>query len=342
MISIEASEGFREMFPGDDIPLVELHIHIEGTLKPDLLLRCAARNHVQLPDGWESEESIQKQRRFSSLQSFLDQYYQGLCCLQTTQDYYELMRDYLVGGKLRRAEIFFDPQAHLSRGLSWETFMGGFLRAIEEQQQHTSVGLIMCFLRHESPADALQVWNESAPWRKYLIGVGLDSSERDYPPVLFKQVFAEARAAGLNLVAHAGEEGPPAYVWEALDQLQVKRIDHGIRSLEDPDLVARLCRDCVPLTVCPLSNVALCAVPTLKEHPLRKMLALGLCVCVNSDDPAYFGGDLRENFRQCIEQLGLTHQECRTLCRNAITASFASEKEKTVWMCELDKAVFTF
>jgi adenosine deaminase len=313
------------------LPTAELHLHIEGTLEPELAIELARRNGVALrhPDL----ESLRRAYRFSDLQSFLNLYYELTEVLQQPQDFTDLAEAYLVRAAaqgVRHAEVFVDPQAHTSRGVPLEVVLDGLAEAFRtaEQRHGVSVALIASFLRDREPADAEALVPRLRPWRDLVIGVGLDSAEVGFPPELFARAYALAADEGLHRVAHAGEEGPPAYVHGALDALGVARIDHGIRSLEDPALVARLRDEQVPLTVCPLSNVALRAVPDLAAHPLRRMLDAGLLATVNSDDPAYFGGYLHDNTVAVSAALGLTAADRRVLAENSFRASFLPEADK--------------
>jgi adenosine deaminase len=324
------------------LPKAELHIHIEGSLEPELMLALARRNGIALP--YDSVEALRRAYSFSNLQDFLDLYYQGMSVLRTEQDFCDLAWAYLTkvrAQNVRYVEMFFDPQGHMGRGISFATVIEGLTRAIDESAAKLGVRarLIMCFLRHLDEADAERTLDQALPHKNRIIGVGLDSSEVGHPPSKFRNVFRRAREEGFLLVAHAGEEGPPQYVWEALDVLGVDRIDHGNRSLEDDALVARLFRDRMALTVCPLSNLRLCVVKDLRQHPLRRMLEKGLFVTLNSDDPAYFGGYLSENFRAVQSSLGLGEEELRAIARNGFAASFMPESEKAAALDEFDNAV---
>lgn len=317
--------------PVASLPKAELHIHIEGTLEPEMMFEMAARNGVELP--FRTVEEVKAAYRFTDLQSFLDIYYQGAAVLQTPDDFYDLMTAYLdraAADGVRRAEIFFDPQTHTGRGIGFEVFMGGFRDAIAdaERRHGLSVDLILCFLRHLPAEEAVATIRAAEPHLEGVIAVGLDSSEVGYPPELFVEAYEIARSLGLRAVAHAGEEGPPEYVWNALDILGAERIDHGVRSLEDPDLVARLVRDRVPLTVCPLSNVALKVVDRLEDHPLPRMMEAGLLVSVNSDDPAYFGGYVGDNYLGLVDAFAFGEEELATLARNSIESSFLPTEAK--------------
>jgi adenosine deaminase len=313
------------------LPTAELHLHIEGTLEPELALELARRNSVPLrhPDL----ASLRRAYSFSDLQSFLDLYYELTAVLQRPQDFTDLAEAYLARAAaqgVRHAEVFVDPQAHLSRGVPLEVVLDGLAEAFRraEQRHGMSARLIVSFLRDRDPAEAESLVPRLRPWRDLVIGVGLDSAEVGFPPERFARAYALAADEGLHRVAHAGEEGPPAYVWGALDSLGVERIDHGIRSTEDPALVARLREEQVPLTVCPLSNVELRAVPDLAGHPLRSMLDAGLLASVHSDDPAYFGGYLHDNTAAVSAALGLTAADRRLLAENSFRASFLPEADK--------------
>ncbi|MBW8844269.1 MAG: adenosine deaminase [Burkholderiales bacterium] len=321
-------------------PKAELHIHIEGSLEPELIFALAARNGVALP--YDSVEALRAAYAFTDLQSFLDIYYAGASVLLHEQDFYDMAwayfekaaRDHVV-----HAELFFDPQTHTARGVAIGTVIEGLSRACVDAQARLGVSgaLILCFLRHLSEEDALATLDEALPYRAHFIGVGLDSSERDHPPSKFARVFARCGELGLHRVAHAGEEGPPAYIEEALDLLKVERIDHGVRAIESPALMQRLARERMPLTVCPLSNVKLCVVANLAEHPLPQLLAAGLAVTVNSDDPAYFGGYLNQNLQELFDaQPNCGARELYQLARNSLEASFASSQCQAAWVSALD------
>jgi adenosine deaminase len=315
----------------DRLPKSELHIHIEGSLEPELLFALARRNGVRL--AHDSIESLRRAYRFDRLQDFLDLYYEGMSVLRTEEDFYDLARAYLGRAhaeNIRYVEMFFDPQAHTARGIPYSAVIDGLHRAILEAavERGVTARLIMCFLRHLDEADAERTLDAALAHRDKFIGVGLDSTELGNPPGKFKRVFRRARDAGLLLVAHAGEEGPPHYVWEAIDELGVDRIDHGNRSMEDAALVARLARDRIPLTLCPLSNLRLRVVAELGGHPLKRMMEKGLVVTVNSDDPAYFGGYLSQNYRAISKALGLGRDEIATIIRNGWIASFMAKAEK--------------
>ncbi|CAM9321030.1 unnamed protein product [Chrysoparadoxa australica] len=323
-----------------EMPKVELHLHIEGTLEPELAFALAARNGKTLRYGSEAE--LREAYNFTNLQSFLDIYYEGMSVLLKEQDFYDLTWAYLTKAHsqgVRHAEIFFDPQAHTERGVSFETAVTGIHRALEDASAKLNLTskLIMCFLRHLSGEAAVEVLQQALPFKDWIVGVGLDSGEVGNPPERFTEAFKQARDAGFLAVAHAGEEGPPAYIKGALDELHVQRIDHGIRCVDDPALVERLRAKQVPLTVCPLSNVKLRAVDTMADHNLKKLLDLGLCATVNSDDPAYFGGYMNENFLAVHKALTLSRAQVCQLSKNAIDATFLSTEEKAKLQAEFDK-----
>lgn len=322
------------------VPKAELHLHVEGTLQPELMFALARRNGVQLP--YASVDEVRRAYVFHNLQSFLDIYYAGCRVLLHEQDFYDLTWAYLqrvAGQNVRHVEVFFDPQTHTMRGVPIETVLTGIRRALADGQQRLSVSarLILCFLRHLSADAAMDALKQALPFRKWIIAVGLDSSEVGHPPEKFRAVFDRARAEGFLTVAHAGEEGPPEYIWQALDLLKVKRIDHGVRCLEDERLVARLAEEQIPLTVCPLSNVKLCVFRSMAEHNLKKLLDRGLCVTVNSDDPAYFGGYVEENFRAVQTALRLSKQDVARLAKNSFRASFLDDAEKRRLIAEVDE-----
>ena len=322
-----------------DIPKVELHCHIEGTLEPELMFALAQRNGIKLP--FDSVDSLRDAYKFSELQDFLNIYYAGMDVLRTEQDFFDLTWAYLErinGQNVRHTEIFFDPQAHVARGIALDTAVVGITSALDHADREFGVSseLIMCFLRHLDEEDAFRTLEQAEAFRHRIRGVGLDSSERGNPPEDFARVFAEAASRGYLRVAHAGEEGPPEYIYGALDSLGVDRIDHGNSCLEDEDLVRRLAREQVPLTVCPLSNIRLRVVSDMQSHPLATMMAKGLRVTVNSDDPAYFGGYMNENLAAVCEGLGLDQKCLVTLTRNAIDAAFAEEPRRQALHEELD------
>src|SRR6185295_18955991 len=325
----------------DELPKAELHIHIEGSLEPELMLALARRNGIHL--AHDSVEALRRAYSFTRLQDFLDLYYQGMSVLRTEQDFHDLAWAYLTrvhAQNVRYVEMFFGPQGHTSRGVAFAVVIDGLSRALARAKSELGVQarLIMCFLRHLDEADAERTLDQALPYKNGIIVVGLDSSEVGHPPSKFKNVFRRARQEGLLLVAHAGEEGPPQYVWEALDLLGVDRIDHGNRALEDAALVARLARDRMALTVCPLSNLRLCVVDDLRRHPLRRMLDSGLVVTLNSDDPAYFGGYMNENFRAVQSALELGEIELRAIARNGFAASFMPAGEKAAALAAFDSS----
>ena len=327
------------------MPKAELHIHIEGSLEPELIFALAKRNGVALP--YASVEELRGAYAFTNLQSFLDIYYAGASVLLTEQDFYDMTRAYLLRAAqddVLHAEIFFDPQTHTARGVSMETVIKGLHRACVDVRAELGIGaaLILCFLRHLSEKEAFETLEQALPFRDKFIGVGLDSGEVGNPPEKFARVFARCRALGLHRVAHAGEEGPPGYIWTALDVLKVERIDHGVQSAQDPALMQRLAQDRIPLTVCPLSNLKLCVFPDLARHNLRELLDAGLVATVNSDDPAYFGGYMNDNFTQTFAALGLNAQHAYTLARNSFEASFVDESAKRLHLDRLNECFETF
>lgn len=322
------------------MPKAELHIHIEGSLEPELIFRLAQRNGIALP--YASVEDLRLAYAFTNLQSFLDIYYAGASVLLQEQDFYDMAWAYLeraAADHVLRTEIFFDPQTHTARGVPMETVIHGLSRACRDARRlGVDAELILCFLRHLSEAEAFETLEQALPFRDHFIGVGLDSSEVGHPPEKFARVFAKCRQLGLHLVAHAGEEGPPEYVWAALDVLKVERVDHGVQSARDPALMKRLAQDRIPLTVCPLSNLKLCVFPQLAQHNLRQLLDAGLCATVNSDDPAYFGGYVNDNFLQTFAATGLDARHAYQLARNSFEGSFASEAQKKGYVQRLDAA----
>lgn len=322
------------------LPKAELHVHIEGTLEPEMIFALAARNGVALP--YASVEELRRAYAFTDLQSFLDIYYAGASVLLHEQDFYDMALAYLeraVADHVVRAEIFFDPQTHTERGVAMETVIGGLYRACQDARQRWGISaeLLLCFLRHLSEDDALATLEAALPWRHRFIGVGLDSSEVGHPPAKFARVFERARALGLHVVAHAGEEGPPEYIWQALDILKAERIDHGVQAVHDPALMRRLAEERIPLTVCPLSNQKLRVFPDLRQHNLPALLEAGLCATINSDDPAYFGGYINDNFAQTFAATGMTAEQARQLAANSFEASFATESEKARWREQLGR-----
>ncbi|GHG92517.1 adenosine deaminase [Streptomyces lanatus] len=328
------------------LPKAELHLHIEGTLEPELAFELAARNDVQLPYG--DTDALRKAYQFEDLQSFLNLYYELMAVLRTEQDFADLANAYLARAAaqgVRHAEIFFDPQAHTKRGVELGTVVEGLWRALERSQADHGIStrLIMCFLRDDSAESAMETLRAAEPYLDRITGIGLDSAEVGHPPVKFREVYEAAAALGLRRVAHAGEEGPPAYITEALDVLGVERVDHGLRCVEDPALVERLVRERVPLTLCPLSNVRLRTVDTLADHPLPAMLDAGLMCTVNSDDPAYFGGYAGDNFDAVRSALGLDRERLRELARNSFLASFLEDDEelRARYLAEVEGYEFT-
>ena len=321
------------------LPKAELHVHIEGTLEPQMMFVLAERNGYELP--YPDVASVAAAYKFRNLQSFLDIYYQGAAVLRTPQDFYELISAYFdraAADGVRHAEIFIDPQTHSERGVGFEIFMEGFRSGMADAKSHHGISsdLILCFLRHLSGDDALITIQQAEPYLDGVIAVGLDSSEAGNPPELFAAAFSHARQLGLRAVAHAGEEGPPEYVTGALDVLGVERIDHGVRSVDDPDLVERLRRDRIPLTVCPLSNVALRVVDRVADHPLPQMMDADLLVSVHSDDPAYFGGYVGENYFALADDLGFGEQRLAMLAANSIESSFLQEDRKNELLAEIE------
>ncbi|MFJ8884021.1 adenosine deaminase [Streptomyces sp. NPDC102402] len=327
------------------LPKAELHLHIEGTLEPELAFALAARNGVELP--YAGTEELREAYLFEDLQSFLDLYYSLMAVLRTEEDFAELADAYLARAAaqgVRHAEIFFDPQAHTDRGVPIGTVIEGLGRALDrsEETHGVSTQLIMCFLRDRSAESALETLEAAKPYLHRVSAVGLDSAEVGHPPAKFREVYAAATALGLRKVAHAGEEGPPEYIREALDVLGVERIDHGLRCMEDPELVDRLVSERIPLTLCPLSNVRLRAIDVLEQHPLRSMMDAGLLCTVNSDDPAYFGGYVGDTFHAVHEALGLDHEHLRTLARNSFEAAFLDhdEERRARYLSEVEAYAF--
>ena len=323
------------------MPKAELHVHIEGSLEPELIFALAQRNGLKLPCA--SVEALRAAYAFKDLQSFLDIYYAGASVLLKEEDFFDMAMAYFrraAADHVVHAELFFDPQTHTERGVPFATVINGLTRAVETAQRELGVSalLIMCFLRHLSEEAAFDTLAQAMPYRDQFIGVGLDSGERGNPPEKFARVFARCRELGLRRVAHAGEEGPAAYIWSALDVLHVERIDHGVRCVEDPALVKRLAAERIPLTVCPLSNIKLCVFNTMADHNLATLLDAGLCATVNSDDPAYFGGYMNQNFVETFAALpALTVAHAWQLAANSFEASFASAAQKQRWQVELDK-----
>ena len=327
------------------MPKAELHIHIEGSLEPEFIFALAQRNGVRLP--YANVEALRSAYAFTNLQSFLDIYYAGASVLLTEQDFYDMARAYFVKAaqdNVLHAELFFDPQTHTARGVAMETVVKGLHRACVDAKTELGVSglLIMCFLRHLSEEDAFATLEQALPFRDHIVGIGLDSGEVGNPPEKFARVFARCRQLGFRLVAHAGEEGPPAYVWTALDLLKVERIDHGVQSTHDAALMQRLAQDRIALTVCPLSNLKLCVFPDLASHTLGQLLSAGIAATVNSDDPAYFGGYMNDNFTQTFAALPLGAAEAYTLARNSFEASFIEPSAKQAFIDQLDDTFATF
>ena len=305
------------------LPKAELHLHLEGSLEPELLFALAERNGIALP--WADVDGLRAAYAFNNLQEFLDLYYQGANVLRTEQDFYDLTWAYLLKCQEQgviHTEPFFDPQTHTDRGIPFEVVLRGIQQALVdgEKQLGISHGLILSFLRHLSEEEAFKTLEQAMPFRDAFVAVGLDSSEKGFPPRLFERVFAKARSEGLRCVAHAGEEGPPEYIWEALDLLKVERIDHGVRAIEDERLMRRIIDEQIPLTVCPLSNIKLCVFDHMRQHNILDMLERGVKVTVNSDDPAYFGGYVTENFAALHEHLGMTEDQAKRLAQNSLDA----------------------
>jgi adenosine deaminase len=321
------------------LPKAEMHIHLEGSFEPELMFALADRNRVALP--YKTVDEVRRAYQFTDLQSFLNIYYAAARALLEEQDFYDLTWAYLQRAhaqNVRHVEPFFDPQTHTARGVAFETVLAGITRALADGQRQLGISsrLIMCFLRDLPVDTAMRTLEQALPFRDGIVGVGLDSAEAGHPPADFAAVFARARREGLRVVAHAGEEGPPEYIWQALEALQVSRIDHGVRCLEDPRLVDRLVADRVPLTVCPLSNVKLRVVETIAEHPVKRMLDRGLCVTLNSDDPAYFGGYILDNYLAVARTFALSPAELATVARNAIQATFLDGAGQRALLGELD------
>ena len=321
-----------------EMPKAELHIHIEGSLEPELMFEIAGRNGIALK--YASVEEARRAYDFADLQSFLDVYYEATRVLLHERDFYDLTWAYLNKASaqgVRHAEIFFDPQAHTDRGVAFETVITGIRSALIDGERRLGISshLILCFLRHLSAEEAMETLRQALPYRDWIVGVGLDSTEVGHPPTEFEAVFEEAGRYGFRKVAHAGEEGPPEYVWQALDDLKVVRIDHGVRCMEDPRLVERLREEQVPLTVCPLSNVKLRMFRSIDQHPLKRMLEAGLCATVNSDDPAYFGGYVADNLQAIKDGLGFTREDIRKVAENSFRASFIDEADKDRLLDEL-------
>ncbi len=322
------------------LPKAELHIHIEGSFEPEMAFEMAKRNGVKLKYG--SVEELKAAYNFNNLQDFLDIYYDNAAVLINELDFYELAYAYLKKARAQNvlhAEIFFDPQTHTERGVSFETVITGLDRAIKDAEKNLGMtaSLIMCFLRHLPEASAIETFKQALPYKHLIQAVGLDSSEKNFPPAIFREVYKMAREEGFKAVAHAGEEGPAEYVWEALYELKIERVDHGNHSLDDPKLIEYLVDKKIPLTVCPLSNLKLKVINDMKNHPLKKMLDFGLVVSINSDDPAYFGGYMNENFVSVAEALNLTKNDLIMLAKNSFTSSFISEEEKKKYISQIQK-----
>ncbi len=320
------------------IPKAELHIHIEGSLEPELIFALAQRNGVALP--YASVEALRAAYAFTNLQSFLDIYYAGASVLITEQDFYDMAWAYFLRAKsdhVIHAELFFDPQTHTERGIAIATVIHGLKRACDDActRLGISAGLILCFLRHLSEDDAIATLAAAKPHLDNIVGVGLDSSEVGHPPEKFARVFEQARALGLRVVAHAGEEGPTEYIWSALDVLKVERVDHGVQSIRDEALMQRLIETRMPLTVCPLSNLKLCVFQSLADHNLKRMLDLGVCVTINSDDPAYFGGYINQNYLETAAALQLTRDDITQLALNSVEASFVDAATKQNYRAQI-------
>ncbi len=324
------------------LPKAELHIHIEGSLEPEMMMALAARNGVRLP--YATVDAVREAYRFTNLQDFLDLYYQGMSVLLREQDFFDLTMAYFrrAGAQgLRYAEIFFDPQGHTSRGVPFETVLNGLTRAQQAARAELGIDsqLIMCFLRHLDEADAERTVDQALAHRDKIVGVGLDSSEVGHPPSKFARVFRRARDAGFKLVAHAGEEGPPGYIWEAIDVLGVDRIDHGNRAIEDTELLRRIVRDKLALTMCPLSNLRLCVIKDLEDHPFQRMIDAGVRTTINSDDPAYFGGYIGDNFAALADALDLQSTQLQGVARTAFEVSFMPDDMKNAALRSFDYAV---
>lgn len=323
-----------------DIPKAELHLHIEGTLEPETLFRIAERNGIKIK--FDSVEKLRQAYRFNNLQSFLDIYYEGAGVLQNETDFYELTWEYLLKAKdqnVRHVEIFFDPQTHTERGIPFKTVITGIHQALSDGARDLNISfcLIMCFLRHLPESEAMETLLQALDFRDKITGVGLDSSESGHPPSKFMRVFEKARNEGFMTVAHAGEEGPPEYIWEAIQGLKVQRIDHGVRALEDKSLINELKRRQIPLTVCPLSNIKLCVFKNIREHNFKALFDQGLCVTVNSDDPAYFGGYVVENYLALQNAFQLTRNDIAQLAINSFNAAFISQDKKDIFIDQIKK-----
>lgn len=323
----------------EGLPKAELHLHLEGSLEPEHMFTLAQRNQVAIP--YSSVDEIRQAYNFNNLQEFLDIYYAGMSVLQTDRDFYELTYAYLEKAKadnVRHVEVFFDPQGHTERGIPFAVLINGISRALSDGQLNLGISskLIMCFLRHLSEADAIDTLEQATPYLHLIHGVGLDSSEVGHPPSKFEKVFKAAGDRGLLRVAHAGEEGPPHYVQQALELLKIDRLDHGNRAMESPALITRLREAQMALTVCPLSNLKLCVVSKMAEHPIREMLDQGLLATINSDDPSYFSGYINDNYHALVDAVGLTREQLIRLAKNSFTGSFLSNSEKTAYLQEID------
>lgn len=327
------------------MPKAELHMHLDGALSPAMMFSLGQRNQINLP--YKNVEEIEAAYNFTNLQSFLDLLYQGASVLKHEQDFYDLTHDYFLKCKadnIRHTELSFDPQSHTERGIPFDTVISGILRAMADAKKNWGISslLVMDFLRHLSAESAMKILEESLLWKDNIIAVGLDSSELGHPPSKFTAVFDRARAEGYRTVAHAGEEGPPSYIWEAIDLLKVERIDHGVRCDEDPLLVKYLRESQIPLTVCPLSNVRLCVYENMSQHNIFELLDAGLRVMVNSDDPTYFGGYLNDNFFALADAFPITRAQAVHLAHNSFTASFISDEEKLGFIDELESYAINF
>lgn len=324
------------------LPKAELHLHIEGSLEPELMFKLAKRNNIQIP--YKNIEDVRNAYNFSNLQSFLDIYYAGANVLITKQDFYDLTHEYIlkcVENNIIHTEIFFDPQSHTSRGISFETVITGIKEALADAKEKYGITscIIMCFLRHLSQEDAFKTLNQALSFKSDITAVGLDSSELGNPPKKFEEVFKKAKEQGFKLVAHAGEEADVSYIYEALDVLEIQRIDHGVQSIKSDELMKRLKKEQIPLTVCPNSNIELKVFENYKEHNIKKLLDYGLNVTVNSDDPAYFKGYLNQNFINLYENLELSKEDIITLVKNSFNSSFIDEKLKKEYISKVDKAI---
>ncbi|OQK15121.1 adenosine deaminase [Methyloprofundus sedimenti] len=324
------------------LPKAELHIHIEGSLEPELMFKLSKKNAIEIP--FKSVEEIRLAYKFNNLQSFLDIYYAGAAVLITEEDFYDLTWAYLERCKennVLHTEVFYDPQTHTNRGIDFDIVINGIHRALVDGKNKLGISskLIMCFLRHLDEADAFTTLEQASSHLDKIVAVGLDSSEIGHPPSKFERVFEKAQSMGLLTVAHAGEEGPPAYIWEALDLLKVSRIDHGVRALEDEALVTKLITEKIPLTICPLSNIKLCVFKKMSEHNYRKLLKKGLVVTINSDDPAYFGGYINQNYIETAEALSLSKEELALSAKNSFIASFISDEQKKIYCDLVDKTL---